>query len=519
MRKEIYILLLICSSLFAQFSVEEFSFGTSYPQAPTPLFLPYHGSLLCEISNPPNEMPFLRRRFSGSEYRLYEGRFSDSAFALYQNLQKFLRPKSISRDQFARLKLFDSQRINSVGDVKDCYYHGDTVYVVGFNRLFYTNNGKWEQLVSLEQFKLKKSGDLALRSSPSGAIIVINGDTTGVNTPNYITAIPEGVCKIRIIHPDCIPFDTTINVIGGTIHTLSRVLYSRYGSAVFTGSPIGAKVRLDGREIGTIPCRIENLLPAEYLFSIEESFHQKKVVSKTIVAGTVCTTAVTLAKAFGVISLPEMPDNRWWFINGEPVSSGMLRFNRGTHRIFWDGGDRYCSIDTVITVVQSDTVALHVQAQVRRGGIKVLPLPMSCSLFVDGTYRGEAPIVVDGLTPGEHVIELVSAGFDHFRQTITVKGESVEEFRCLLKKSSDCAVAMTSKKMDAKAAELTFFSTKGQARVYQGDSLVAVTGKGSVKIPAGKYQFRFENAQESVMKMITVAIGERKAVLVNFAEN
>jgi len=516
MKKSIVLTLSIFSLLFSQFTVEQFAFGSAYPQAATDIFVPFSGSYLSEISSVDSK-PVLRRRFSTSEYRLYAGKFAETVDLVSSNVHRFLRPKHLTEDQFYRMKFFDSKRINSVGDIQDSYFHDDTLFVYGVIRLFYYQSGKWETMDAVDIRHKKITGDLAIRSNPTGALIILNGETTGVTTPNYITDFPAGECRIRVVHSDCVPRETTITVISSNIHSISLDLNTRYGAVAFTGSPHGASVKYNGRLLGKIPCTIENLVPGEYNFSIEDPFYQRKTESVVVSSGGVSHISVQLAKSFGVIMLPEMPANRWWSINGEHVASGALRFNKGTHRIFWDGGEVYRSIDTIISLGLGDTVKVHAQMANRTGGVKVLPLPMACSLFVDGVYRGEAPIVIDGLKVGAHQIELARSGYARISQVVDVKGESVEEVRCQLLKLGT-AIGSATNRIRELPAELSFISIEGPARIYQGDSLVAITGKGSVTIPAGRYEFRFESKDSSRLKTVTVANGERKSVLVSFVD-
>ncbi len=506
------IILLFVSLVYGQYSVEQFAVGSAYPQAGTAILTPQSGKYLAEQSEISSK-PLLRRRFSSSEYRLYTGLFADSAFHSKRNIQKFVRPNALNRELFYRLKLYDSQKINSVGDIHDVYFHGDTLFVVGLIRLFYCERGTWKMLEALGTGGRKKTGDVAIRSNPSGAMIILNGESTGVTTPNYLTDVPEGECHIRVVQNECVSRDTVIQITPSEINQVNFDLRTCLGSVNFEGTPRGAKVILDGQVVGTIPCRVDNLIPRQYQFTVDDPFYQKRVLPVEVHSGETTKTFVALSPAFGVIVLPEVSSNRWWTINGERVASGALRYNRGTHRIFWDGGELYRSIDTVIQLVLGDTVRISAHKEVQTGSLKVLPIPMSCSLFVDGLYYGETPSVVRELAVGPHRVDVVKNGYRMQSRMVTVEGGSVAEVRVELAQSGSGGFAVA-----GSAGELSFVSMNGQARVYHGDSLVAITGKGSVKIPAGRYEFRFESAQESQVKTVTVAGGERKAVLVSFLD-
>ncbi len=521
-------LLLICSLLHGGFLIQHYTAGESYPQRATPYIVPISGSYLSETAEPSSGF-HLRRRFSETEYHLYRGRITPYARSDAGNLQFFLRPSSMSKELFYKMKYYDRERINSHGDISECYFSGDTLWVVGYVRVSYRQNGGWSQL-SAEQIgqQVYGTGDIAVRTNPPGAQIYLDGFKKGVETPNYLTDLKQGKHTIRFMHPDFASSETTVTVVSGQILQLTLQLKTRYGGVVFSGFPRGASVRLDGRVMGKLPCSVGNLKPGAYVFSVDSPFHSRKRVSVQVGSGKTEKVTVMLSKAYGVISLPRVPINVPWQINGDVVASGALRFNPGTHRVFWGGGGVYKPVDTVIKVNLGYTSRLDIPFDIRTGGIKVLPLPMACSLFIDSVYRGQAPCVVDDLTVGIHKIELRRSGFSPFFGSVKITGESVVQLRCQLELQESVRYSENRGKKEAlsalkkseykKTGELSFVSFPPCAEVYEGDSLVAITGKGSVKIPVGRYQFRFVNGLESTVRTVTVASGERKAVLVNFGE-
>lgn len=527
MKTVILSLLLFCSILFGAFRIEQFQSGNAYPQLKTRYLIPQNGSYLQATTNP-SDLPFLRRRFSYSEYRLYEGRFSSFSETPTGNLQAFIRPNSMSRQEFYEMKYYDRIRMNGQGDITDCYFHEDTLYVVGLNRVLYFQENEWFFIDShLPNQSIEKGrGDIALQSTPPGAEIFINGIKRGVVTPNYITDLTEGTHRIRLEHPDFAPVETTVVVKNSDITEMDIELTSRYGGVRFTGFPRGAKVTLNGQTVGKLPCSVEPLRPGSYLFVVDEPFHKRKEIPVEVRSGSTQEISVMLSKSYGVISLPDVPSNTPWKINGEVVASGALRFNPGTHRIFWSGGTIYRSIDTVISLSLGDTVALDTRFAKRTGGIKVLPIPMACSLFVNGTFRGEAPMVLDDVAVGTHTIELRRKGYAPHRRTVSVEGDDVQLVRCELKKAGvkPTPKVKTERKQFVQTApqnslgQLSFVSFPPCAEVYSGDSLVAITGKGTVKIPAGRYSFRFVNGNQTEVKNVHVGPGDKKAVLVTFGE-
>ncbi len=539
-------LLLLISISWAGYTITGFSSGNSYPQLQTNFLESQNGEYLTEVFSP-QQIPMLRRRFSTDEYRLYRGNFkSQSRSSL--NFHTFIRPRILSRNNFYRTKFYARERLNSSGDLTECYFHGDTLFVESFVQVSYNVGGVWKKMYSTTSGEeiSNRSGDIAITTSPAGADIYLDGIRKGVVTPNYITEISAGLHTVLVSHPDFASRETTFTVLPNSISQLDLSLRSRFGSVSFSGIPQGAEVKLNGQTVGTVPCRIDNLQPAEYHFIIDSPFHQRKTIPVTIHSGQTRSITVMLSKSYSVIELPDVPINVGWKINGEPVASGPIRFNPGTHRVSWSGGGSYEPIDTIITVALGDTVRVDTQFIAKNGGVKVLPLPMSCDLYINGEFRGEAPIVVENLPVGNHLVELRKPGYITYQKRVRITHNRVITLTCELSQvirqpnrtnvtprasspeqssnrisinESRAGNNQVEREEVTDSGELSFVSFPPLARVYNGDSLVAITGRGKVTVPAGRYQFRFVASNGTAQeKTVVVASGTHRAVLVDFEQ-
>lgn len=76
----------------------------------------------------------------------------------------------------------------------------------------------------------------------------------------------------------------------------------------------------------------------------------------------------------------------------------------------------------------------HFQAAVEHrsrkntGGVSFSSNPSYARIYIDGTFRGVTPSVVDGLTPGQHHVRVVKDGFRSWGRVVRVKpGRTIEE--------------------------------------------------------------------------------------------
>lgn len=56
-------------------------------------------------------------------------------------------------------------------------------------------------------------------------------------------------------------------------------------------------------------------------------------------------------------------------------------------------------------------VAAVAAAETSTGGVYVTTLPAGADIWLDGTYVGRSPVMVDGLTPGRHTVTITKTGW------------------------------------------------------------------------------------------------------------
>ncbi|MEW5848903.1 MAG: PEGA domain-containing protein [Myxococcota bacterium] len=71
--------------------------------------------------------------------------------------------------------------------------------------------------------------------------------------------------------------------------------------------------------------------------------------------------------------------------------------------------------------------------EAERGAISVFTTPAGAEVYVDGTFRGPAPMVVDRLAPGPHLLRVVRPGYRSAGRTIKVSARAEETVQLALK--------------------------------------------------------------------------------------
>ncbi len=127
----------------------------------------------------------------------------------------------------------------------------------------------------IKTVKLKSStpsGEIFIDSSPSGAEIFFNGDTTGFYTPDTIKNLFAGEYVIKLTHKNY--SDTTFTVILNDSEKLSKFIELKplppNGNIFITSDPIGANIFLQGNYTGKqTPDTLKQVLVGNYLLTLK----------------------------------------------------------------------------------------------------------------------------------------------------------------------------------------------------------------------------------------------------------
>ncbi len=122
-----------------------------------------------------------------------------------------------------------------------------------------------------------------------------------------------------------------------------------------------------------------------------------------------------------------------WVLSGE-VDRGIEYFSRALDL----GGDSGIDRDVFPPDIQEvyERARKH-SAEQARGALSVSIEPLGAEVFVDFAFRGGAPLQVDGLRPGPHVLVARKDGFRRFGAVLTVEAGRTRVFRVTLKPARD----------------------------------------------------------------------------------
>lgn len=146
-------------------------------------------------------------------------------------------------------------------------------------------------------------GRLLIRSNPSGASVYLNGRRRGT-TPLALRDLAPGTYTVRLSRNGYTDTSQRVTVSGSSVRdvTVRLTRPSPPAPVRFTGSlyvdsrPRGARVILDGRQVGTTPMQIGDVRAGTHVVRLELADHQTWTTSARVVAGQVLRVTGSLER-------------------------------------------------------------------------------------------------------------------------------------------------------------------------------------------------------------------------------
>lgn len=276
------------------------------------------------------------------------------------------------------------------------------------------------------------SASALIESKPSGAYVTYNGKRIG-ETPCVLPDLPFGNHTVNLQRSGSAPKDLSFNINSERPLKISTLLESNIGNIYITSNPSGAKVILNGKNIGITPLRRE-YPDGEYKITLQRSNYLDHTSTLVIRKGAHIQKNYKLnllPGAFKIVTNPAGAKVYFGgrFIGNSPVTVKDQLANTDHHLIVTLDG--YATLKNKIRTSPGRQETFTFNLKRNRGDLEFVINPPGVTVFIDGkkycvtqksdTEKTSKVITVKNMTPGNHTIR-----YTHRRAIPSSKTKRVE---------------------------------------------------------------------------------------------
>ncbi len=163
------------------------------------------------------------------------------------------------------------------------------------------------------------TGIISLSSSPSGAQIYLDGNSTSHITPYTLTGITTGQRAVTLKLNGYQDFSQNVTVTSGQTTTITAILSPivTTGSISISSTPTGAQIYLDGSNTNhNSPYTLTGITTGQHAVTLKLNGYQDYNQNVTVIAGLIALVNATLTPTTGAISFSSIPGGAQIYLGG-----------------------------------------------------------------------------------------------------------------------------------------------------------------------------------------------------------
>jgi hypothetical protein len=264
-------------------------------------------------------------------------------------------------------------------------------------------------------------GSISVRSTPSGATIVLDGMTKGT-TPSTLNGISVGSHTLVLKKSGYNDYSTSVTVSSGKTASVSATLTVSTGSISANSTPSGATIVLDGTTKGTTPANLVGISVGKHTLVLKKNGYNDYSTSVTVSSGKTANVSTALVVSTGSINVRSSPSGATIVLDGATMGTTPTTLHGisvGSHTLVLKKSG-YNDYPTGVIVSSEKTSSVSATLIVSTGLISVNSTPPGATIVLDGTIKGITPANLTDISVGSHKIVLKKSGYDDYPVTVTV---------------------------------------------------------------------------------------------------
>lgn len=275
-------------------------------------------------------------------------------------------------------------------------------------------------------------GHLRIQTTPAGAEVELDG-IPQQPSPVTISDVAPGRHLIVLRKEGHAEERRSVSLLDGQQLSVDVTLEELAGLVLIHSVPPGAEINMSGAFRGRTPLMLPNVPLGTHRVSITLPGHFPREVELTVKDRTPLWLKADLVADSASIEVTSDPPGGRVTINGSDRGAAPLRAEsvptgEAEVVVTLDGYTTYRE-RVKVAAGGSYTVSANLRAQ--PGTLEIVTIPEKARIYVDNQFRGESPLVLEALPPGERRVRAELKGYETDARSVQVRaGERVtEEFR------------------------------------------------------------------------------------------
>jgi hypothetical protein len=279
-----------------------------------------------------------------------------------------------------------------------------------------------------------------LRSSPSDAVLTLDGKATGLRTPIHLTSISPGEHRLQLSRAGYRDWEKSAFIAPGQGLNLDvRLQPTTTGLFSISSVPFQCRIFVDGRPVPmTTPATLTDLPVGTHTITLRREGYEEWSHAVVILQNRHLRLKASLKPArdlTGHLRLQSHPHGAEIIVDGYPTGNRtpatIYNLQAGTHQLLLAReGHHDWTEEIVITEGETEDLLLTLRKVESRlsGSAAILTVPPGAQAILNNvTLESPTPVVLEEVARGTHSLKIEMDGYRPWEGVLTVKaGEKTE---------------------------------------------------------------------------------------------
>lgn len=272
---------------------------------------------------------------------------------------------------------------------------------------------------------------LSVETDPAGVSVIVDRQSDSQSPATF--ELSPGQHLIKVSQDGYDSEYKTVELADGEKLSVNFKLNKTAGLLIAGSQPPGAEVKIGEVTYGKSPVLITTLPLGVYHVSYSLAGYVSKTVEVNLKDRTPVKLDTPLTSNTALLRVKCNIEGAVVYVDGiqrGETPCDIDRINAGDIE-FKVEAKGYKSYTQKMKLSEGQEEELTINLEVQPGKLNIVSIPNNARVYVDNSFLGNSPAMIDTLSPGEHRVRVESEGFDPLARNVNIEaGESkVEEFR------------------------------------------------------------------------------------------